>query len=81
MAAVIATLRLRTPIAWLIASTGFGIGALVLMLAGSAWPLPVFMATVQAALLATGAVGFLSGDSAQAGRKDRAGAAETMSRR
>jgi hypothetical protein len=71
MAAVIATLRRRTPIVWLIASTGFGLGALVLMLAGSAWPLPVLMAVAQAALLAIGAVGYLSSGSAQAGAQDQ----------
>jgi hypothetical protein len=81
MAVVIASLRRRAPIVWLIASTGFGLAALALMLAGSAWPLPVLMAVVQAASLAAGTVGFLGGDSAQTGGKDRAGAADTTSRR
>ncbi len=71
IADVTASLRRRAPVVWLTASAGFGLAALVLMLAGSAWPLPVLMAVVQAALLAMGAVGYLRGGPAQAGVQDR----------
>jgi hypothetical protein len=81
MPVVIAKLRRRAPIVWLIGSTGFGLAALALMLADSAWPLPVLMAVVQAALLAAGTVGFLDGDSAPTAGKDRAGASEPLPRR
>ena len=71
LASVIATLRRCPPIVWLLASSGFGLAALLLMLAGSAWPLPVLMAAVQAALLAMGAVGYLNSSSARPDTNDR----------